>query len=70
MTGPNVEHVATHTIWLHSLAANQDTSDQLPGKSNDLKIKEGGARTSKETRRKGIRQLTSFTEVLCVFSRR
>ena len=69
MTGPNVEHVATHTIWLHSLAANQDTY-QLPGKSNDLNIKEDGARTSKETRRKGIRQLTSFTEVLCVFPRR
>ena len=37
----NVEHVVTHTIWLHSLAANQDTY-QLPGKSNDLNMKKMG----------------------------
>ena len=30
-----------NTIWLLSLAANQDTY-QLPGKSNDLKIKKMG----------------------------
>ena len=41
VTGPNVEHVVTHTIWLHSLAANQDTY-QLPRKSNDLNIKKMG----------------------------